>query len=685
MLKKFDKFYYSERDISWLSFNERVLQEAADTRVPMIERLKFLSIFSSNMDEFFRVRVASLRRMLKVKEKSLLPYQNHPLHVIEEIQKIVLQQQEKFSLVYNEIIKSLEDEHVFILNEKDLNETQLENVREFFRNEILAYLFPIIMDDKFELPDMSDKNLYQIISMKIAESKDKVLYAILELPVDVLGRFYVIPSNDNNIYIILIDDIIRCCCDILFSIFDYDEFHSYTIKLTRDAELDLESELNSNLLEKLIESLKKRKKGTPTRLVYDERIPKEMLNFLIRKLKLSSRGLIPGGRYHNFKDFKDFPDVKNEKLKFSQVSPARILALESEKRMFDSISKGDIILHHPYQSFDYIIRLMREAALDPSVKSIQITLYRVAKKSNIVKALINAVRNGVEVIVYMELQARFDEEDNIYWAQKLDEAGATVYYGKTGQKIHCKMCLITRKEKGKLALYGHMATGNYNRITSKLYCDHGLLTKDKRLTEDMKKIFSNLHQPELLESPKYILLAPNNMKSKFISYIEQEIKNIKQGKQAYIICKMNSLVDGEIITKLYEASTAGVKIQLIIRGICCLVPGMAGQSENIKVISIIDRFLEHARVYIFANDGNEIIYLASADWMTRNLNNRIETAFPILNSECKKQIKKIMEIQLADNVKAREINIEQNNPYILASKIPHRAQLETQTYLNNHR
>jgi polyphosphate kinase len=285
----------------------------------------------------------------------------------------------------------------------------------------------------------------------------------------------------------------------------------------------------------------------------------------------------------------------------------------------------------------------------------------------------------------MELQARFDEEDNIYWAQKLDEAGATVYYGKTGQKIHCKMCLITRKEKGKLALYGHMATGNYNRITSKLYCDHGLLTKDKRLTEDMKKIFSNLHQPELLESPKYILLAPNNMKSKFISYIEQEIKNIKQGKQAYIICKMNSLVDGEIITKLYEASTAGVKIQLIIRGICCLVPGMAGQSENIKVISIIDRFLEHARVYIFANDGNEIIYLASADWMTRNLNNRIETAFPILNSECKKQIKKIMEIQLADNVKAREINIEQNNPYILASKIPHRAQLETQTYLNNHR
>jgi len=683
MLKNYKGFYYSERDISWLSFNERVLQEAADTRVPIIERIKFLSIFSSNLDEFFRVRVASLRRMLKVKEKSLITYQNNPLEVIEEIQKIVLQQQERFSIIYKEIIKSLEEENIYILNEKELSELQLETIRNYFKAEVLPYLFPIMMDDKFIMPDMSDKTIYQIISMRNPSSKDKKLYAILELPVEIVGRFYVIPSKDKNTYVILLDDIVRCCCDILFSIFDNDDYHSYTVKLTRDAELDLDSELKSDLLEKLIESLKKRKKGIPTRLVYDERIPKEMLDFLIRKLKLSSRGLIPGGRYHNFKDFKDFPDIKDSKLKYPNNPTAHIMALDGEKRMFDVITRHDVILHHPYQSFDYIIRLMREAALDSSVKTIQITLYRVAKKSNIVQALINAVRNGVDVIVYMELQARFDGEDNIYWAKKLDEAGAKVYYGKPGQKMHCKMCLISRKEKNKIELYGHLSTGNYNRITSRLYCDHGLLTKDKRLTEDMKNIFAQLNTPEKLVAPKHLLLAPLNMKSKFMALVDQEIKNKKNGNPAYIICKMNSLEDGEIITKLYEASNAGIDINLIVRGICCLVPGMKGQSENIKVISIIDRYLEHARIYIFGNNGDEKIYLASADWMTRNLENRIETAFPLYNHDCKKQIRKIIDIQLNDNSKARVINVEQNNPYIINTKIMKRAQIETQIYLNN--
>jgi polyphosphate kinase len=501
--------------------------------------------------------------------------------------------------------------------------------------------------------------------------------------VEITGRFYVLPESKEKTFVILLDDIVRSCCDILFSIFDFDEFHSYTVKLTRDSELDLETDLEEDLLEQIARSLKKRKKGQPTRFVYDERIPDEMLQFLIRKLKLSSRGLIPGGRYHNFKDFKDFPDSSHPQLKYGAQSPGLIKRLEQEKRMFDVITRGDIILHHPYQSFDYIIRFMREAALDPAVRSIQITLYRVARKSNIVRALINAVKNGVKVTVFMELQARFDEEDNIYWAKKLDEAGATVYYGKPGQKIHCKMCLVTRKEGQETVLYGHLSTGNYNRITAKLYCDHGLLTKDPRLTKDMANIFKHLNTPEKLKVPKHLLLAPVNMKQRFMDMISREIQHKKSGKDSYIIGKMNSLVDSEIITKLYEASNAGVRIQLIIRGICCLVPGRKGQSENIMVTSIIDRYLEHARIYIFANGGDEELYLSSADWMTRNLEHRVETAFPILDENCKNEIKKILEIQLRDNCKAREINEEQNNPYKLSRKAPVRAQPETQTYISH--
>lgn len=684
MLNKYRNYYFKERDISWLSFNERVLQEAADTRVPVLERLKFLSIFSSNLDEFFRVRVASLRRSLKVKKREQSPFNHHPLKVIEEIQKTVLQQQERFSLIYKEIIEALEEENVYIINEKDLTPSQLASVRQYFRLEVSPYLFPVMMDNKFELPELKDKSIYQVISLRHSRNKQEATqYAILELPVEITGRFYVIPDAGDKTFVILLDDVVRSCCDILFSIFDYDEFHSYTVKLTRDAELDVDHDMDVDYLERISQSLKKRKSGLPTRFVYDERIPKEMLEFLIRKLKLSSRGLIPGGRYHNFKDFRDFPDVPNPRLKYPAQLPGLIKRLEHEKRMFDVISRGDIILHHPYQSFDYIIRLMREAALDPSVRSIQITLYRVARKSNIVQALINAVKNGVKVTVYMELQARFDEEDNIYWARKLDEAGAKVYYGKPGQKIHCKMCLIERKESNEYVYYGHLSTGNYNRITAKLYCDHGLLTKDPRLTADMAAIFKHLNTPEKLKAPKNMLLAPVNMKQRFLEMIDREIHHKRAGKEAYILCKMNSLVDGEIITKLYEASNAGVKIRLVIRGICCLVAGKKGQSENITVTSIIDRYLEHARIYIFANGGQEQIYLSSADWMTRNLDHRIETAFPIFDSDCQAEIKKIMEIQLSDNFKAREINEEQNNPYKVSRKASVRAQSETQMYINS--
>ncbi len=681
MIKNHLGYLYHDREISWLSFNHRVLQEAADRRVPLLERLKFLSIFSSNLDEFFRVRVASLRRMIKVKKRDLSPLQNDPMQVLEEIQKKVLQLQKEFDSIYKEIIAELERENIFIINEKQLDESHKEFVKQKFIDEVQPHLFPVMFVDKFEMPQLSDKSIYQVISMSKEDGKAKAQYAIMEVPVDACGRFIVLPKKEGKTFVILLDDVIRSNMHRVFSIFDFDEFHAYTVKLTRDAELDMDYDLSENLMEKLSKSLLNRKKGDPTRLVYDERIPNEMLEMLIRRLKVSRRGLIPGGRYHNFKDFINFPKVGHAKLSYPEFVPAPIVSLDKEKRMFDAISKHDYILHHPYQSFNYLIRLLREAAIDPAVQTIHITLYRVAKYSNVANALINAVKNGVKVTVFMELHARFDEESNIYWTNKLQEGGATVYFGKPGQKIHSKICLITRKENGKMARYAHLSTGNYNRITARLYCDSGLLTKDKRLTSEIEEIFMRMPTPEYLKETKHLLLAPVNMKKKYLELVQKEIVIAKKGGRGRIIAKMNSLVDDEMINSLYEASKAGVKIDLIIRGICCLVPGVPGLSENIRTISIIDRLLEHSRVYIFGNGGKEIIYMSSADWMTRNLEHRIELAFPLYDEECRKQIRTIIDLQLMDCNKARRINETQNNPYVLRKTLPVQSQADILTYL----
>ncbi len=682
MIKEFEGKLYQDREMSWLAFNERVLQEAADDSVPALERLKFLSIFSSNLDEFFRVRVASLRRLLKVGKKDLLPMQHTPTVVIDLIQKKVLYLQTRFNETYQNIIEKLEEENIFIVDEKTLTPEQSIEVRAYFANSVLPFLFPIIMDEKYELPLLKDKSLYQVVSMNTKDSSSKTIYAMFELPTDVISRFYLIKAGvRNSTNIILLDDVIRSSMDLLFSIFDFDEFHSFTIKVTRDAELDLDSDLTKSLLDIMQHSLKKRKNGALTRLVYDERIPAEMLTYLINKLKVSTRSLIPGGRYHNYKDFFDFPVIKNKALYNHSLPQANIETIDKSKTMFAAIKQKDYILYHPYHSFDYIIRLLREAAIDPGVQTIKITLYRVAKHSNIVHALINAIKNGAKVYAWMELQARFDEESNIYWAQKLEEAGATVFYGKTGQKIHCKMCLISRKEDGKIVNYGHLSTGNYNRITGRLYCDLGLLTTNKEIVADMAATFKMLQSPEKPAKTKYMMVAPHHLKIFFLDKIEHETILARHGKKAYITAKMNSLVDQDIIDKLYEASQAGVKISLIIRGICCLVPGVEGLSENISVISIIDRLLEHCRVFIFGNDGNEIIYLSSADWMTRNLENRIEAAFPILDPDCRKIIKDLINLQLSDNVKARIIDKNLDNHYKVDNGKPLRSQIAIAKYL----
>lgn len=665
-------------------FNERVLQEAENPTTPLLERLKFLAIFSSNNDEFFRVRVASLKRMQKIHKRPVAPVQFSPDVILSEIQRLSLLQSERFNKAYNQIIKELSEQEIFLINENELNTEQRKIVQEFAVKDVMSNMFPVILDELKQVPHLRDKSIYLAIRMLDSKGNLKPKHALIEIPLT-LNRFYQLPKTDNKTSIMFLDDVIRTSLERIFSIFDYDTFEAYTIKITRDAEFTIEdeenTELRGSLLEKIQRSLKQRSRGNPTRFVYDSAMPKTMLEFVMEKLQLRNVNLVPGGRYHNFRDFMDFPKVGKQDDYYASLPPIPMAELDHARTIFDVIDRKDFLLSHPYQSFDYLIRLLREAAIDPKVQAIKITLYRVARHSNVVNALINAMKNGKKVTVLMELQARFDEEHNIYWTTQLQEAGARVHFGKPGQKVHSKVCVIYREENGSIVRYAHLSTGNYNGVTSRIYCDHGLFTKDTRLTNDLEKLMDMLFQSPRKHRFDHLLVAPDNMFKRFMDHIDEEIKNAKAGKEAFIIAKMNSLLEESLTKKLYEASKAGVKIELIVRGICSVVPGIPGLSDNIRVTSIIDRFLEHARIYIFANGGREAIYLASADWMNRNLFNRIECGFPIYDEGIKQEIRDIINIQLSDNTKARLIDSDYDNKYVTTGEGHHRSQYDTYDYL----
>lgn len=682
MIREYKGYLFKDREISWMLFNERVLQEAENTSTPLLERLKFLAIFSSNNDEFFRVRVASLRRLQKLSKKNMSDTQFSPDDILSEIQRIAVIQQDKFNKVYDHIIEELSLKNISIINETQLNNEQVIKVRDFFDIEVLPFLVPIVIDDLKNIPHLRDRSIYLAVCMSDSKHQLKPKHAIIEIP-SLLKRFYILPKTDGKTYIMFLDDMIRKFLSRIFSIFNFDTFEAYTIKITRDAEftLDISEDYKESLLVKIQKSLKQRSIGKPTRFIYDGTMPKGVRNLLVEKLQLKNVSMIAGGRYHNFKDFMNFPKVGDASDNYPPLDPIHSVELDSAKTIFDVIDKKDFLLNHPYQSFDYLIRMLREAAIDPNVKAIKITLYRVAKHSNVVNALINAIKNGKKVTVLMELQARFDEEANIHWTTQLQEAGARVFFGEPGQKVHCKLCVIYRMDNGKIKRYAHLSTGNYNGETARLYCDHGLFTKDERITNDVEKLMDMLFQGTNKHRFDHLLVAPEYMQKQFIELIDTEIKNAKEGKTAYIIAKMNSLVEDSIVKKIYDASKAGVKIDLIVRGTCSVVPGVPKLSENIRIISIIDRFLEHARIFIFANGGQEKIYLASSDWMNRNLHNRIECAFPIYDENIKQEIRDIINIQLSDNTKARLIDIEYDNKYVTNDKPKVRAQMDTYEYL----
>lgn len=680
---KVEKFI--NRELSWLSFNERVLQEAADPNVPIVERLRFLGIFSNNQDEFFRVRVATVKRFIELGKKTKDTPIPKPKKLLEEIQEVVIRQTIRFEAIYAEITQELKRHKIFIVDEKHLNRSQGEFVKAYFKEFVRPALVPIMLNQISKFPYLKDKTIYLAIKLSKSENIKLVQYALIEVPTEVVDRFLILPSIGQQKHIILLEDIIRFCLPEVFAQFDFDNFDAWTVKLTRDAELDIDNDISQSFIDKISKSVKARQKGLPVRFVFDQNIDRALLQFITSRMNLKQlNNLIPGGRYHNFKDFIRFPNVGGKNMVYQPIKTLEHPAFAQAKSMFEVLRKQDVMLHFPYQKFSHFIDLLREAAIDPNVKSISMTLYRLAKNSMVVNALVNAAKNGKKVTAVVELQARFDEEANIRWARQLQDEGVHVIYGVTGLKVHCKLCLIERLEKGKIRRYTNITTGNYNEVTSNIYADDSLLTANQKIGQEVADVFDFFLKNYKQLNTKHLVVSPHQTRKHFSKLIDNEIENAKSGKPASIFIKLNSISSEDMARKLYEASRAGVKVRCIVRGLCVLVPGVEGQSENIEIISIVDKFLEHSRVLIFENGGKPLYFISSSDWMTRNLDNRVEVSCPIYDENVQNELREILEIQWSDNVKARIIDAAQRNQHRPApAKGKVRAQEKIYDYLKS--
>ncbi|HTQ64879.1 MAG TPA: polyphosphate kinase 1 [Puia sp.] len=676
------------RDISWLSFNARVLQEAADPGVPLRERIKFLGIFSNNMDEFFRVRVATLNRMIEYSGRKInMHMELAPQKILDQIQSIVLQQQEQFNETWEDIRKELEKEKIFLLNEKQLNKDQQRFVQNYFEEEVRSSIIPLMIESIPQFPYLRDKSIYLAVLLSRRDNTLKRKYALIEIPSRVLGRFVLLPSsNPNEHNIILLEDVVRYNLRNIFSYFEYDRYQSWVFKVTKDAEIDIDNDISTTLIQKIEKGVKSRRKGKPVRFVYDKEIDEGLLEYLIKRLNLSKKGyLIPGGRIHNFRHFIDFPDVFTKKGQ--RKKPFMHPLLVKSPRVTDVVLEQDVMLHFPYHSFNHVIDMLREAAIDPDVTSIKITCYRLAANSKIVNALINAVRNGKHVTAMVELRARFEEEANLEWKERLEEEGVRVILSIPNMKVHGKLCLIKKTVKKHTIHYGFVSTGNLNEKTATVYGDHCLLTSNRNIMADVNRLFTYLEKWKDGISPlkacKTLLPCPILLRRELEKMINREIKIAKNKKPASITLKMNSLSDEALIHKLYDAAKAGVEIKLIVRGIFCMFSENKKFIKPVTAISIIDEYLEHARVFIFRNEGEEKVYISSADWMIRNLDHRVEATCPVLDENIRNELKTILDIQLADNVKARWLDNLLLNEYKRdSSKKKIRSQIEIYNYLH---
>jgi polyphosphate kinase len=681
-MTKTDKIHrrYINREISWLQFNARVLQEAADEAVPLIERIRFLGIFSNNLDEFFKVRYATIKRI----EQAGKGGKNQlggikATELLEVITQTVIKLQSDSINILSDIKYRLKKEKIFIINESEINEDQSEFIKTYFYQFVSPALITIILNDEVDLPLLIDSAAYLAVRMTIENDDNQ--YALIEIP-STINRFVELPKVNGKDYIIMLDDLLRYFLNDIFSVFDYQSITAHMIKITRDAELDFDNDLSTSFLKKIADSVKHREIGIPVRFVYDKTIDKETLIFLMNKMGIhSTDSIIPGGRYHNRRDYMKFPSLGRQELLYDKIIPLPIKGLSFQSSIFQAISKKDYLLYAPYHTFSYVVKFLREAALDPKVKTIKITIYRLAKKnSHIASALINAAKNGKKVTVSLELQARFDESANIKYAQQMEAEGINLIFGVKGLKVHSKTCVIERDEGQKTQRYGFISTGNFNETTANLYTDYTLFTSDQKILKDVSKIFDFFDINYITYTYKHIINSPHYMQTELFKLIDAEISNIKLGKTAYIKLKMNSLSSYKMIDKLYEASNAGVKIQMIVRGLCCLIPGIPNMSENIEVISIVDKFLEHTRLFIFGNNNEPKVYISSADFMTRNIEHRLEVTCPIYDLDIKQELIDTFEICWSDNVKARIINGNQINKYKTNNLPKTRSQFETYNY-----
>ena len=682
---------FNPRDVTWLAFNARVLQEAMDKSVPIHLRIRFLGIFSNNLDEFFRVRVAGLKRAMDFKQKLLAEsFYDAPSKILQKINKLVIHQQEDFDKTWKDVQREMAKEKVFIKDHNHLTAEQKEFVVKYFDEEVESNVIPILLHDNKPMPYLREKSLFIGVAMRRKEWQYESQYAFIEVPVTANGRFVLLPTEDKEQKdVMLLEDVIIYNLPYIFSYFGYDDFTAHCFKVTKDAEFDLDNDIKTPLADKIEKGIKSRRKGKPTRFVFDKEIDKALLEFLIKKLNLTKKdSIIPGQKIHNFRHFMDFPDVFKAYQKPLERTTFVHPEFASKQRVTDVIIKKDILLTFPYHSYDSVIDLLRESAMDPDVKSIQITAYRLASSSKIVNALINAVRNGKEVTVMLELRARFDEENNLQWKERLEVEGVKVLLGIPNKKVHAKLCVIKKRVNNRTIQYGFVSTGNFNEKTAKIYGDHLLMTSNRAIMADINKVFNVLNKPKvdpttILKTCKSLMVCPQFMRERIIAHIDKEIEEAKAGRKAEMIIKVNSLSDKTLILKLYEAANAGVDTKMIVRGIYCAV-NQKSFKKKIHAISIVDEYLEHARVMYFYNKGAENMYISSADWMTRNLDYRIEAAVPILQKNLKKELKELLEIQLQDNVKARILDKNMRNEYVESDKNKKiRSQIEIYNYLKN--
>ncbi len=678
---------YVNRELSWLSFNGRVLQEAADPSVPLFERLGFLAIFSSNLDEFFRVRVASLRSLLRLKKKAVERLGMNPRKLLQEIHDTVTAQQERFGeILRGQIIPGLEEHGIFLVDERRIDAAQGAILRTYFDEHVRPHLHPVVLGETGpgceEKPFLHDRQLYLVVELwardesgSISMSAEPPHYGLVEVPSPPVERFVWVPGEEDRRHVMFVDDVIRYNLDVLFP--DYAVGAACAVKLSRDAELYLDDEYEGDLVEKIRKSLGKRETGLPSRFLYDLHAPYAMVAFMKQCFGLEDEDLVQGGRYHNLNDLHGFPRFGLRELSYAPLPPLPHPELEAEPSMLEAVAGRDRLLHFPYQRFDYVLRFLEEAADDPDVEAIWITLYRVARSSAVAQALIRAARQGKRVTAFVEVKARFDEETNLQWAGQMEAAGVRTLYSMPGLKVHAKLALVARREGEAERLYAYLGTGNFNEKTARVYADHALLTADPRLTEEVRRVFRFLEGEEETPAFEHLLVAPFFLRKAFNRLVAHEAKQARNGRPAAMTLKMNSLEDPKMIGRLYEALEAGVDVRLVVRGICCLAAD--AQLPNLAARSIVDRFLEHARIYVFHHDGEELLYLASADWMRRNLNRRVEVAFPIYDPLLRRELRAILDLQLADDTKARHLDAGQDNRYVLPRHGP-RVRAQTDTY-----